>query len=342
MKIIYLSKNMSDYKAAMYQNDMMEEFRKHAEVIFYGPGFKNFDPKEKIKITINKFGDADLLIVGHAWLLDKPGSTVDPYPDLCLQDCPIPKVIILNKEYTNLNEKLNWIKKNNFLCGFSHHHNIDFYEKKSNVSFKFIPFAFNENLFAKTNEKIKDIDFSFCGLLKNDYHNSEYTDARILTMKRLFHCIDDIPVLKKAKYKNYTFFWNAIPRKVFVRKIATLTKKYYRLSNRDYASLQMRSRAFLNTLSPLGLVGPRFFENIASKTLVFCEESNNVKNIFPSECFISFKSDFSDFDEKFEMAISDSVERSKIIESAFDLAFTQHTWKFRVNNMIKTINEKIN
>ena len=131
MKIIYLSKNMSNYKGAFYQHDMMEEISKCQDVTFYGPGFEGFDPNEKIKKTIHRLGGADLIIVGHAWLIDTPNISVDPYPKLSLEDCSVPKVIILNKEYANLESKLKWISKKNFSFGFSHHYDIELYKKKN-------------------------------------------------------------------------------------------------------------------------------------------------------------------------------------------------------------------
>ena len=60
MRIIYVSKNMNFYDGAMYQRDLMSELAKKNDVIFYGPGFENFNPKESIETTIKKIGGADL------------------------------------------------------------------------------------------------------------------------------------------------------------------------------------------------------------------------------------------------------------------------------------------
>ena len=98
-----------------------------------------------------------------------------------------------------------------------------------------------------------------------------------------------------------------------------------------------RSRVYLNSLSPGGLVGTRFFENMASKALVFCEESDNVKRIFPQNCYISFKSDLSDFEDKFQIALSDSYERTKIVNNAYELAITNHSWENRVKDITDQI-----
>ena len=174
---------MSTYKGALYQRDVMVQFNRSANTLFYGPGFKDFNPNEDLNTTIKKIGGADLIIVGHSWLKDSP------YPKLFLENSPVPKVMILNKEYTNLKQKLEWISKKNFCLGFSHHHDVDFYSKETKVPFKFVPLAFNEDLFVKSTKIEKNIDFAFCGLLKNNLKETGQTDARILTMKKLFYCI---------------------------------------------------------------------------------------------------------------------------------------------------------
>ena len=82
MKIIYMSRNMENYKGAMYQRDVMNQLSNLCDVIFYGPGFKNFNPNEKFKNTIDKLGGADFIIFGHSWLNDYSGIEVDPYPKI--------------------------------------------------------------------------------------------------------------------------------------------------------------------------------------------------------------------------------------------------------------------
>ena len=71
------------------------------------------------------------------------------------------KVAILNKEYVNLSQKLQFIKKNGFDLAFSHHHDVDAYLKQTGVRFYFLPFGFNQRNFKHEGE-IKDIDLMFC------------------------------------------------------------------------------------------------------------------------------------------------------------------------------------
>lgn len=337
MRIIYLSKNMNFYDGAMYHRDLMSELAKKNDVIFYGPGFENFNPEESIETTIKKIGGADLLILGHAWLSDLPYDNVDPYPNLRLEDCSLKKIVILNKEYVNLESKLEWIRNKSFDFGFSHHHNVKYFQKVSGVNFTHWPFAFNHNLFKTNKVENKDIDFAFSGILINVNANYSQAYTRTRVMKKLFNCLSNIPLSKKNIYKDYKIFWNSIPPSYWQQKISIYLNKYKYLKDDEYIMLQKRSRVFLNTLSPGGLVGTRFYENMASRTLVFCQDSMNIKNMFPSNCYLTFKKDFEDFDEKFKLSISDSKERNNIVERAFELAATNHTWEIRVNQLFNSI-----
>lgn len=334
---------MEKHKSAMYQRDVMKQLSDLCDVIFYGPGFKNFNPNEKFKNTIDKLGGADFIIFGHSWLNDYPGIEADPYPKIEIEDCSLPKVAILNKEYRNLESKLDWIKKKKFLCAFSHHTDVNIYEKKTNVPFKFLPFGFNENLFKKNDQLKKSIDFTFSGILQNSsFGNLGQSNARIKVMKRLYHCIGDVPIFKKYKYKKYNFFWNSIPRNKFDLKISNLLGKYKYLNEEDYANLHLSSRTFLNSLSPFGLVSPRFYECMASRSLVFCEQDKIIEQIIPKKNYISFKKDFSDFNEKFEFALGDGEERLKILNNAVEFAMSKNTWKILVKSMLNFISDKLN
>ena len=52
-----------------------------------------------------------------------------------------------------------------------------------------------------------------------------------------------------------------------------------------------KSKIFINTLSPAELVSPRFYECMASKTLVLCEKSNIYKKFFPEGTYVEFDSE---------------------------------------------------
>ena len=93
--------------------------------------------------------------------------------------------------------------------------------------------------------------------------------------------------------------------------------------------------SLINTLSPIGLVSPRYFENMGSKCLVFCEESENYKNIFQDNTYVTFKNDLSDFDEKFYYYLSETRKRNEIVNRAYLHIHEKHTWKKRINQLMQ-------
>ena len=93
----------------------------------------------------------------------------------------------------------------------------------------------------------------------------------------------------------------------------------------------------LNTLSPRGLVSPRYFESMASNALVFCEESSNYQHLFPEDCYVSFRSDLRDFEEKMTWCLENRTEVQDITMRARKLVLIKHSWESRVASMIKTM-----
>tara|TARA_B110000008_G_C16738523_1_gene471660 strand:+ start:146 stop:760 length:615 start_codon:yes stop_codon:yes gene_type:complete len=199
LKILYLSKNMRDYKSASYQHEVMSELSKQTKVFFYGPGFDGYNSNDSIFEVQSKIPfKVDCIIVGHSWLNDKDGDEVDPHPMLKLFSINTPKVIILNKEYTNLESKLNYIKDNHFDIAFTHHHDIKKYSQLTNVEFNFWPFAFSSEKFKSINIE-KKIDIGFSGILQNQNKNANQSDIRVEIMKYFFHVIFDVPFKKKKE-----------------------------------------------------------------------------------------------------------------------------------------------
>ena len=62
--------------------------------------------------------------------------------------------------------------------------------------------------------------------------------------------------------------------------INRLFKFHIHLNDKNYEDLLKKSKIFINTLSPADLVSPRFYECMASKTLVLCEKSDIYKKVF--------------------------------------------------------------
>ena len=146
--------------------------------------------------------------------------------------------------------------------------------------------------------------------------------------------------MKKKRFKDKNIFWNSIGRKkAGIYLSAFLGKRKY-LNRVRYSELIQNSKLFINTLSPMGLVSPRFFECMASGALVFCEESELYQNIFPDDIYVTFRSDLSDFDEKLFHYLETEGDRIKIIEKANATVRTDHTWAKRITTLLTAVEKQ--
>ena len=66
-----------------------------------------------------------------------------------------PKLFLLNKEYVSLDEKLDFAKKNNFDYVLTSNVNFKDYENRTNLKFKYFPFAITEDFIYKNKLKKK-------------------------------------------------------------------------------------------------------------------------------------------------------------------------------------------
>jgi spore maturation protein CgeB len=332
---------MGGYQSASYQQDVMDELSKQAHVFFYGPGFSGYDIDDSIDDVLAKSAsDPDVIILGHAWLSDLDGGTVDPHPRLNLSQTNILKVVILNKEYTNLHAKLDYIKHSRFDLGFTHHHDTERYSESTGTEFTFWPFAYTPQRF-KYAKSEKTIDIGFSGVLQNLNKNADQTDVRVRIMNRLFITCLDVPLMKKKQFKEMNIFWNSISRKKAGRYLNALLGRRRQLNDEEYATLIRSSKLYINTLSPMGLVSPRFFECMASGALIFCEESMLYNNIFPDDIYITFRSDLSDYDKKLSHYLENKNDREKIVEKAYTVAQKDHTWAKRINTLLIAVEKQI-
>lgn len=336
-RILYLSRDMYTYIGAMYQRDVMDELARQTDVSFYGPGFPNYDKADTLKNVINKRGgNFDAVVLGHAWLSDREGTDVDPHPGMDWQSVGLPKAVILNKEYVNLDAKLDFIRRSGFDIGFTHHHDVEVYTEATSTPFVFWPFAFDERRYGGAIPE-KKLDFSFSGILQNQNPHANQSDTRVRIMNRFFHCVGDVPLLKRRRYLQYSILWNAIPRSRWQARLAGLLGRYRFMPEQEYRDMQAKSRIYLNTLSPAGLVSPRLFENMAIQALVFCEDAPNYSRIFPEDCYITFRSDMSDFEDKLLYYLNNEEARLKVVKRAHTEAWSNHTWRMRVEQLLEKL-----
>ncbi len=336
MKVLYLSKNLKNYKSANYHKEFLNALSKITSVYVFGPGCADFDYYKTIDDIISHNGPFDCIFVGHYWLQDGDQTQIDPWPQSGLAKTSHKKFLFLNKEYANLNKKLQWIKKNKFDCVFSHHQNCQIWQRKTKTKFKYLPFAYDDKLF-NFNENKRKYDLAFSGVLQNPRGNSIQSDIRLRILRRLYYTFFDIPLFKKKKYRHLSIFWNSVPKNFIGQIISRIFNTHKFLDIKSYARVQKNSKIYLNCKSPLNLISPRYFENIASGCLVMSEKNRELKKLLPNLSYIEFSNDLSNFDIILDKSLSIFKSSNKQRKDYARMIKKKHSWHVRSMTVLKII-----
>tara|TARA_R100001163_G_scaffold62246_1_gene52859 strand:+ start:931 stop:1890 length:960 start_codon:yes stop_codon:yes gene_type:complete len=312
--IIYFSK----FGLGLYYDDLRDAFinDESLNVFVYGPGYPNYSIEDNINDVIAKsfFDRVDLLFFSAGWDIDTSLDTVDPHPNINVTDSSIPKFYLLNKEYKKLKLRLEYAKINKFDLCFTAHHSYEKWGAETGLNFSRLPFAANEKLFKDYGLK-KSIDLGFSGNLHN------YKDSfKIKMMGEDFEnirekCISKISSSKQLERFNFFF-----------------TQSY--LSGEGYAKTLNSSKLWLCTPSAIGLIGPRFYEIMGSKSVIFCPDSDLYEGLFEKErhC-ITFKQDLSDIEEKLLYFVEHDNQITNTADEAHKHFLKNHTWKNRIESI---------
>jgi len=315
----------------IYYDEFTTALSNIADVFIYGRGTNHYYPTHTIEQILevykkNKRNTPDLILFGYGW--EKDVYSTEEYDSnahgvqLNLQNIPntIARASILNKEYKNLDKKINFVKNNSFDAAFTAHHDYDKYSRQTQTSFYRLPFAANSDVF-KDYELQKTIDIGFSG---NMFNKGVYKETNI--MGNYFKNIRErvYTELQKSKYGNLDIWWNS-------------NSGQY-LYGKEYGKLINSAKIWLNTPSAIKIVGTRFYEVIASKTLLFCRECDVAYEglgFDDGQTCVTFKSDLSDFEEKLFYYLKNEGEREKIVSRAYKMFIENHTWQHRAKFVIE-------
>jgi len=342
LNVILLAKNYENYIAAYYQDDWVQAFRAVTSCFVYGPGYPNHDPGDTIDDVFAKSpfskGNVDLVVCAPSWDNDSSKDSVDPQPAIdlsTLQD--IPTFYFLNKEYKKLQQRFDYIRANQFdFVGSVLWDRLEQWEKELDVRFLHTPFGVNKKRFRDFGLP-KIWDFGFTGSL-----HKAYSPLRTKVKEQLFrqdrmsqlstHGVQRL--LKgnplKQEYSDYRIFWAEVgARNLFLRSLLPRGKKYARFLN--------MFKTFLNTPSAMGLINTRFYELMATKTLILCPESAHYGNLLThgKNC-IMFRPDLSDFSERLKQAVEDTETRTRIVEFNYHQV-GNYTYERSVKNLLDQI-----
>lgn len=344
MLAVYLSPNFDRVPAPQYQREVAQEFARQAKVFPYGPGHPGFDKNDTIDRVIAKAREAlgstpDWVVVGHAWLEDADGLPAAKFPRIDPAGGGVPAMVILNKEYANINHKLDYIRKGNFNFGLSHHDNIELLSVRTGIPFHFWPFGVNHRMFTPPNHvagESKVIDIGFTGILQNPTPGRQ-SDLRVQLMREMFWCVRDLPLRKRKAYEKLDIYFNALPRDAFSMRLNSVARVYSRLPNDEYARIVRLSRTFITTRSPADLISTRYFECMASKTLVLAETNPAHRKVFPESSLLEFSS-VIDFRRQLHAALN-TIDLDAMVERAYADVLAKHTWEIRVARALQLMAE---
>ena len=340
LRILFFQPDYSGYREAYYQHQFPMALLKVHQVFMYGPGYQNYDSQHTASnvLTLCPF-EPDLICFGAGWERSEHPTYFQLHPAINVADVGIPSVMILNKEYKKLDQKFQFILNNNIQIVFTAHHNYARWQEQLGVRFVHFPFAIDQKIFKNYGEP-KRYDFGFSGMLL-----TRWIDLRLRIKHKLFWG----GRIRRLRYRNLQMYWTELDNN------QKREKNYYRLLNsrrmwlsttndadrkwgEEYSRLINSSRIWLSTTSAADLVGTRFFEVMASKSLLFCNRSLVYDGLFKDgkHC-VMFDPNLSDFDDKLFYYLKNQEESQSIIEQAYRHVHENHTWIKRVEQFTKVV-----
>lgn len=272
--------------------------------------FKNFIPRKT-----SEFGDYDIVFLGFGHT-----DCSDGKPESIERDSNHKIFPILNKEYTGLKNKLNWIKGMRATAAFSVHHDVDKFTYETGIPFYRIMWSANEEQFINYGGDYNH-DLFFSGVTRPE--QSENLRERVLSeLDRLNGELGNF-INVRSHRNNY---------------IGTM------FTDDDYARHLSSSKLCLVTTGPADLVGTRFFEIFSgNRSLVLC---NRMKENIYEDMIIDgvncvMFSTVDEFYEKAQYYLDNENERMKIVNKAYKIFKERLTWSHTAKNISSILNLKM-
>jgi hypothetical protein len=277
----------------------------HALKEVFDIDFKNFIPRKT-----SEFDGYDLVFLGFGHTDCSEGK-----PASLIRDSDVGLFPILNKEYTGLNNKLNWIKEMDANGALTVHHDIDYYSEYTGIPFHRIMWSANQKVFKDYGEGYSS-DLFFSGVTRPE--QTENLRERVLSdMSRLSNY--RLEINARSHRNNYA---------------GTV------YSDEEYAKKLASSKICFITTGPSDLVGTRYFEVMSgNKSLILCNEMD--KNVYGDMLIDGYNcvmfSTVDEFYDKAEYYLNNEEERVKIVNTAYQYFIEKQTWSERAKQVRKII-----
>ena len=256
--------------------------------------FKNFIPR-----TTSEFDEYDIVFLGFGHT-----DCGDGKPTSLTRNSDVKLFPILNKEYTGLKNKLDWIKEMQPTAALTVHHDTQYYKEYTEFPFHRIMWSANQNQFKNYGGEYKH-DLFFSGVTRPE--QTENLRERVLSnLDRLS---------KYELFVNIRSHKNNYAGTIF--------------SDDEYSKHLSSSKICFITTGPADLVGTRYFEVMAAnRSLILCNRMS--MDVYEDIIIDGYNcAMFSDEDEFFEKAmyyLENEDERMKIVNNAYTHFITTQTW----------------
>ena len=293
-----------------YYGDLFRELGELAQVYFYQ------GPAPDVAALLKQIDDLiDGVIFGLGYFAQSDAIFYNKIKDLDEIDTPV--VCMLHKPQNMLKEKLNFCKVNNVDLILDSQSTHKEFQKITGIKTVRSPFtATPRHFFPRAVPKIYDI--GFCGAL----HGDGKIEGETRDLRSRAH--------EKLQEKDFNVYWNS-----------SNTLDYRIDSTEEYATKINQCKVWLATTGPVLDVSPRYFEVMLSKTLLMCNKMpEQYEDYFTDgvNC-VMFDNDLNNFNDKLTYYLENDKERNAIIETAYETAVNNYTWKHMALNLIGYIKE---
>jgi hypothetical protein len=272
--------------------------------------FKNFIPRKT-----SEFGDYDIVFLGFGHT-----DCSDGKPTSLERDSNHKLFPILNKEYTGLKNKLDWIREIRATAALTVHHDVDKFMSQTGIPFYRIMWSASKEQFRDYGGDYRH-DLFFSGVTRPE-QSENLRERVLLELDRLNGDLGNF-INARSHRNNYagTMF-----------------------TDDEYARHLSDSKLCLVTTGPADLVGTRFFEIFAAnRSLVICnrmDEKIYGDMILDGVNCVMF-STVDEFYEKAQYYLDNGDERMKIVNNAYNIFKDRLTWSYRANQIKQIIDKHL-
>ena len=270
--------------------------------------FKNFIPRKT-----SEFGDYDIVFLGFGHT-----DCSDGKPTSLERDSNHKLFPILNKEYTGLKNKLDWIREMRATAALSVHHDVDRFMSLTDIPFYRIMWSASEEQFRDYGGDYKH-DLFFSGVTRPE-QSENLRERVLLELDRLNGELGNF-INARSHRNNYagTMF-----------------------TDDEYARHLSNSKLCLVTTGPADLVGTRYFEIFASnRSLILCNRMDEkiYGDMIIDGVNCAMFSTVDEFYDKAQYYLDNEDERMKLVNNAHQIFKERLTWSYRAKQIKSIIGE---